>query len=80
MSNPQHIARAHALARILGWLYTDRAVSYRTDRNSFEGALFLGHSIDAAQAAKDVTLVLGHCSAVQQPTESSNYFKVRINK
>ena len=79
MSNPQHIARAHAFARILGWLYTDGTVSYREDSDTFEASLWLGHRIDVDRAVKDITLVLGRCGEVQNSTETRNCYRVRIN-
>ena len=80
MSDPQGVARAHALARILGSLYTDGSVSYNKVNNSFSGALHLSHCIDVDQAKKDLMLVLGECGKVKEPNPKRNYYKVQSNR
>ena len=71
MLDRQGIARAHALARILGSLYTDGSAS--TNETSFRGKLCLGHAIDATQAEKDVELVTGTTPTVYPPGETNTY-------
>ena len=74
MRDPQGIARAHALARVLGALYTDGSSSCDAQEKTFHARLNLGHLIDAAQAKQDITLLVGKCGEVQK---SRNFYKVR---
>ena len=78
MRTPRGVAEAHALARILGSLYTDGTARFDETDKVFSGRLYLGHAIDAEQAANDIELVSGSRPTISPPTDQADYFKVHF--
>lgn len=66
MSDNISISRAHAFARLLGYLYATNS-----EKISVEQA------IDAAQVADDVEKVLGNLPRVTPPNDKQNSYSVR---
>ena len=77
MADAEGVARAHALARLLGFLYSDGSLSYIDEQNIFSGVLNLGHLIDTEQASKDIVLVTDTCLKVVEPQGTRNTYQVR---
>ena len=77
MRDPHDVARAHAFARILGFLYTDGSASFSDKSHGYRGHLYFGHVIDVNQAVNDFELVTGKRLTYATPPEQHNYHMVR---